>query len=421
MNFNRKTPRIFYGWWLVIGCFFIWLLQGGFILLGFTAFFDPIAEEFGWSYTQVSLAASLRGIETSLLAPVLGVMVDRFGPRRLMFGGMIIICLGFLMLGLMHSLAVYYFAFALIAIGLSGSSPTVAITAIANWFHRRVSLATGIIGAGFALGGLVVPMVVLLIDKFGWRDAVFILLVVTLVVNVPLSLLFRHKPEQYGYLPDGELRSTTLAAPAVSVPTVKLDMGVRQAMRSRAFWQISIALVLLQLTVNAVIVHVMPFLGTVGIMRSVASLVAMGVSLSSGLGRLGAGMLGDRLNKKHVTTASLVCSTLGLLAFHYVTPGAPWLLWTFMFLFGLGWGGIFTMRAGLIAEYFGRANFGTVLGIMLGMSSVGSFLGPVLAGWAFDAWGSYGYFWLELAGLAFLGVIIMVTTPPPGDRTVKLM
>ena len=87
---SKTGPRFFYGWWIVGAGFVVWLLSGGFIILGFTAFFEPITNEFGWSYVQVSVAAALRGVEVGLIAPFVGLIVDRWGPRKLMFGGFII-------------------------------------------------------------------------------------------------------------------------------------------------------------------------------------------------------------------------------------------------------------------------------------------------------------------------------------------
>ena len=94
----RKRPSIFYGWWIVVAAFFISAYFSGVVLFGFTAVFEPIAKEFAWSYAQVSFAASIRGMESSLLTPVAGYLFDRFGPRKLIFGGGIIIGLGFLLL-----------------------------------------------------------------------------------------------------------------------------------------------------------------------------------------------------------------------------------------------------------------------------------------------------------------------------------
>ena len=112
--------KIIYGWWIVLACSFIGLYVGGVVHFGFTAFFEPIREEFGWSYTQISFAASLRGLEMGIFSPVVGFLVDRFGPRKLMLWGIITVGFGLILLSLTHSLAMFYAAFLLIAFGASG-------------------------------------------------------------------------------------------------------------------------------------------------------------------------------------------------------------------------------------------------------------------------------------------------------------
>ncbi len=144
------------------------LYTNGIVHYGFTAVFEPIAEEFGWSYTQISLASSIRSLEIGLLAPVLGLLADRRGPRRLLLGGSILICMGFLILSRISSLAMFYGAFALISIGMSAYGQTVPMTAVANWFRRKAGLAIGIVSSGFARGGLMVPVLTKLIDIPQW-------------------------------------------------------------------------------------------------------------------------------------------------------------------------------------------------------------------------------------------------------------
>ena len=116
---NRNQFKIFYGWWVVVASFLIALYVGGTVFYGFTAFFEPIANEMGWSYTQISLAASLRGLEIGLLSPVVGILADRWGPRRLIFSGVLITVSGLLLLSSTSSLIMFYGAFALLSIGVS--------------------------------------------------------------------------------------------------------------------------------------------------------------------------------------------------------------------------------------------------------------------------------------------------------------
>jgi len=414
---NWKMPKVFYGWWIVGACFLTALLTGGFVVFGFTAFFEPIAGEFGWSYAQVSLAASIRGAEVGILAPIVGLLIDRWGPRRLAFGGTILVGIGLILLSRTISLGMFYGSFALVAIGISGLSPTVVMTAVINWFRRRVGIATGIMACGFAFGGLLVPVIVRLIDAFDWRTAIFILGLGTWVIGLPLALLLRHKPEQYGYLPDGEQDNNVIPYQGLApTQTIDKDIGAKQALKSSVFWHVALALTCQYLVVSAVIVHVMPYLSSTGIARSTSSLVATTLPVISIIGRLGSGWLGDRFDKRRIATGSLAIMSLGLLFFSYASDEGMWLLVPFIILFGIGWGGNVTLRPALLMEYFGRSSFGAIHGFMMGMISLGSISGPLLAGWVFDSWGSYYAAWLAFACLIFAALVIMATTPPAGTR-----
>ena len=409
-----KSSRVFYGWWIVGACFLISLYTGGTFILGFTAFFEPIANEFGWSYTQISLAASLRGANMGLLAPLMGFLVDRWGPRRLIFGGIILLGFALILLSRVTSLSMFYGTFIIVAFGISALSPTVLISTISNWFRRNAGIATGIMACGFALGSLLVPVVVRLIDVYDWRTTLFILAIFTFTIGVPLSLMVRHKPEQYGYLPDGDQSDFIITSDKPGPEQafeVEVNIGVKEALKSRAFWHIGLAMVLLFLPLSAVVVHVMPYLSSVGIARSTSSMVATAIPLVSIVGRLSAGWLGDRFNKIRVATGFIILVGLGLLFFSYVLNDRMWLLIPFVILYGIGWGSNLPMRAALMREYFGRNNFGTIFGFMMGMVAIGGVIGPIIAGWVFDNWGSYHAAWLLFACIVLISSIIMATTP----------
>ena len=103
MDSDPERPRIFYGWYIAAASLVNLLYTGGVANFGFTAVFEPIANEFRWSYAQISLASSLRGLEMGLLAPVVGFLVDKWGPKKMVFGGSIFLCLGFLLLSRVES------------------------------------------------------------------------------------------------------------------------------------------------------------------------------------------------------------------------------------------------------------------------------------------------------------------------------
>jgi sugar phosphate permease len=414
MHLKRKRPSVFYGWWIVGASFWISLVVAGEVHFGFTAFFEPIANEFGWSYAQVALASSLRGLEMGILSPVVGLVVDRIGPRRLVFGGAIIMGLGLALLSRISNLAMFYVAFVLITMGMSACVGTALMTAIAHWFRRRVSMAMGIANSGVAVGGLLVPLATVLIDVFGWRMAIFSLGLGTCALILLLSLLLRHKPEQYGYLPDGEAVSAEIAEPVTleQVPITESEIGLRQVLASRLYWHIAIAYMLSFMVVLSVVTHVMPYFSSIGIARGTSSLLASAMTVVTLFGRLGFGWLGDRFNKKRLAAMAIVGTGLGMLSFSGIAAGGMWLALPFIILLGIGYGGSATMLSVLVREYFGRSSFGTAIGFVLGIASIGQILGPPLAGWVFDTWGSYQGAWFGFTILVFVSSIVMATTPP---------
>jgi len=411
-DMEAKNRKVFYGWWIVAAGFFIAVYIGGFIHFGFTAVFEPIAGDFGWSYAQVSFAASLRGLQTSFLAPVVGLLMDRWGPRRLVFAGAAIIGLGLLLLSRINSLATFYGAFILIAIGVSTCIGVVPIATVGNWFQRKATLATGILVSGTAVGGLMVPLATRVIDIFEWRTAMAILGFGAWGIILPLSLLFRHKPEQYGYLPDGNLnRKLPASEGQPAAQGNKLNIGVKQVLRSSAFWHISMGFMCHILVMNAVITHVMPYLSSIGFTRSFSSLMASAIPLTSIVGRLGFGWLGDKFDKRRIASIGFVLVSLGLLSFGYVATGGAWMLVPSIVIIGLGYGGPVPMMPALVREYFGTVRLATVLGLVMGVAQIGNMVGPPLAGLAFDRLGSYQVAWFGLAGLIIVGMISLLTTP----------
>jgi MFS family permease len=416
-DIETKKGKVFFGWWIVVAGFFIAVYIGGCIHFGFTAFFEPIADDFGWSYTQVSFAASLRGMEMGLLSPVVGLIMDRYGPRRLVFIGAALCGLGLLLLSQINSLAAFYGVFLLIALGISTCVGIVPMATVSNWFKKRVTLATGIIVSGVAAGGLLVPLATQLIDIFEWRTAVVILGFGAWAILLPLSLLFRHKPEQYGYSPDGGPSKKLLTGESLSpVRDNGLSVGIKQVLKGSTFWHITIGFMCHILVMNAVVTHVMPYLTDVGISRQLSSLMASAIPLTSIAGRLSFGWLGDRFNKKQVTVLGFVIAGLGLLSFGCVDAAKAWLLVPSLILIGLGYGGVVPMMSALPREYYGVTRLATILGFMFGASALGGMIGPPLAGLVFDNFGSYQIAWFGFAGLIAVGMISLATMPAVGSK-----
>ena len=387
--------KIFYGWWIVLACFLISFYVGGAIFFGFTGFFEPIREEFGWSYTQISLAAGLRGLEMGIFAPLIGFLVDRFGARKLGFCGTITVGLGLILLSFTQSLAMFYASFLLIAFGAGGCASVVFMTAVANWFHKNVGIALGVMMSGFGASGLIVPIIVRLIDVYGWRTTLIILGLGMWTLGIPLSLVIRNKPEQYGYLPDGKVSKEPM--PGLEAQGKDVEIGLKEALRKRSFQYLNMVEAIRMMTLFAVVTHVMPYLSSVGIPRPTAGLVAGAIPLFSIIGRFGFGWLGDVFDKRNMITLTFCFLGLGTLAFSYVH--VRWVIFLFLILFSPGFGGGSILRGAILREYFGRNSFGKMLGIVMGSAAIGGIIGTTVAGWVFDTLGSYHVVWLVFGGV----------------------
>ena len=407
--------RVFYGWWITLACSLVGLYVAGSIFYGFTAFFEPIAAEFSWSYTQISFAVSLRGLEMGIFAPLVGFFADYFGPRKVLFSGVIITGCGLILLGQTQSLAMFYGAFVLLAFGAGGCTTVVTMTAVANWFRKKAGIALGIVSSGIGAGGLMVLLIVRLIDLYQWRTTLIILGVGLWIVGIPLSLVIRHRPERYGYLPDGEVPGTSSQSQKIQDNGVEIEL--KQALKMRTFMYLNLVEFVRMMILITVITHIMPYLSSVGMPRTTASLVAAAIPLIGIIGRFGFGWLGDIRNKKHVMAITMGLIILGVLALSFVHM--RWIIIPFLILFSLGHGGSMVIRAAIVREYFGRDSFGKMLGILMGSASIGGIIGPTLAGLSFDTWGSYRPIWLFLLGLLVIATLLTLKLKPVGVKTLQ--
>jgi MFS family permease len=362
----------------------------------------------------VAGAFALTRIESGILGPLQGWLVDRFGPRLILTIGTVMFGVGFMLFSLVDSIVTFYLCFLLIALGSSLGGFATLMVSIVSWFNRHRAKAIAMSQLGFSIGGLSVPLVILLLEAFGWRITAMMSGVAVLVIGLPLVQVVRHRPEDHGELPDGEPPVSSArdsSGMAAAGPAIR-DFTAREAMRTRAFWLISVGHALALLTVSAVMVHLIAHL-TEGMDYSMAQAGGV-VALLTGfqmLGQLSGGYLGDRFNKRLICVVCMVAHAAGLLLVTFA--GSFLMVLCFTILHGLAWGTRGPLMVALRADYFGPSSFGTIMGfssliVMLGMSS-----GPVFAGIMADIYGNYEVGLAVLAGLSLLGSFCFAAAKPP--------
>ena len=395
---TERGSRVFFGWWIVGSGFLVNTFNGALVFHAFGAYVVLLEADFGWSRTTFAFAFALQRIESGLLGPIEGWAIDRFGPRKVMMTGLVIFALGFLWLSQINSILTFYGAFLLIALGSVLGSFLPVTVAVVNWFNKKRALALAMVSLGFAAGGLIQPGVVTLLETLGWRGMAAASGLFVLAIGVPLAALVRHRPEDYGMLPDGEVTQ-----PGAMEPMPERGFTARQALRTKAFWFIALGHSSSLLVIGAVMVHFVAHV-TEGLGYSLAlaasMITVMTISMVIGQTVIG-GFLGDRVNKRLTIIVALSGHTVALLllAFSFNL----WMVLGFVIINGVCMGARGPLIQAMRADYFGRTSFGTIMGFSSMVMMGGMIIGPVVAGISYDTTGSYQIGFVILAILALSG------------------
>jgi sugar phosphate permease len=351
------------------------------------------------------------------------------GPRKLILFGMIVAGCGLIYMSHIQSLIGFYVAFLIMAVGLSFGWVGPPMYTVANWFIKRRSRALSFLLAGTSLGGLLVPLLVLLIAQAGWRTSMMAVGIGFCVIGLPIAMIIKHRPEKHGYLPDGDVVGVSGHIPIaytlkneatddVDSTVIESNFGVSQVIRTRTFWLLSLAVMLSMFTASAVMVLEMPHLENVGISREVAGLAVTFTTLLSLIGSLVGGLLGDVIKKSHALSIALALQCAGLFIFSYIYH--PWHLVPFLLLYGIGFGATIPLRPAMFADYFGRTNIGAILGLMMSSALFGSVLSPLIAGWFFDINGKYqGIFTIYAVALSLAIPAVLLAGQPTRETNTK--
>ena len=258
-NIFRPNGHVFYGWWIVLACAGVQWLAALTWMHSYGGYALKLQADFGWSMSVLSLAFALTRLESGLLGPLQGWLVDRYGPRRILIIGTLIFAVGFFTFSMVESITTYFVAFILIALGSSLGGFATLMVSIVSWFDAHRAKAVAMSQIGFSAGGLCVPFVMMGLEAFGWRSMALYSGILILVVGLPLVSLVRHRPEDYGEVPDG-IRAQDDDGKNSSSTDTQISLSWRQAVKEPSFWLISSGHALSLLTVSSMLAHLIPYL-----------------------------------------------------------------------------------------------------------------------------------------------------------------
>jgi len=424
---KRKFPKIFIGWWMVLTGGLISAWGAGYHVYGFSALFKPISSELGLSRAVTSVAASIGRFEGGFEAPLTGWVTDRYGPRIIILIGVFLFGLGLVLMNFVTSTWTYYLIWGVIVgTGFNIAGTLTTDLAITNWFVKKRGLALGIKWAISGLGGSVVlPFIVArLIVTQGWRMSCIFGGLVMLFVGFPLAWvsLKSRRPEYYGLLPDGAVIEKEVSATGQAVDrgvkyaaeVDEVEFSVRQALRTPAYWLLIMTQSIHSLAMPVVNIHGIPFLTDIGI-NPVKAASMLAVMILTGIPtRFIGGFISDRVKKQHLRFligGAYLLQAVGFVAI-LQNQSIP-MIYTWLILYGIGYGAAFTLNTAMRGRYFGRKAFGSIAGWSRLLLLPVGIAAPIYIGWVFDTTGSYlSAFTLVTALLALSAITMSLIRPP---------
>jgi sugar phosphate permease len=405
--------RLFYGWYMVAAGSGLQFLQSGLMTQSFGAYLAVLQVERGWSKTALSGAAALQQMESAILGPVLGWFIDRFGPQGMIRAGIVVFGIGLMLLSFTDTLVAFYAAFVVIALGASLCGFFPVNVALIHWFERWRARALSSLSLGIAFGGISVPLVAWSLQTYGWRATAFVSGIIAIVLGLPMAMVFKRRPEDHGMVADG-ITSADRPGEEVAIknPDLGRDFTAREALRTPAFWLLSLGHGFALLVVHAVSVHAIAHMHQgLGYSVAQASLVYTLLTLSQIGGVVIGWLIGDRYDKRLISGGCMLGHMAGLLLLTYASA-VPMVL-AFAVLHGAAWGLRGPFMQALRADYFGRSAIGMILGLSVMIIVVGQVGGPMVAGILADATGNYRAGFTILALLAGVGSLFFFFARKP--------
>jgi MFS family permease len=413
-----RFPRVFYGWWIVVSVLLSLILHAG-AYYSFGIFFKPMQVELGWSRADISWALFINQAIHGAGYVVVGSLVDRYDPRKVIPGFALCLLAGFILTSRAVALWQLYIAYGMIAgigFGLGYSS---LAGVIARWFEKKRGLALGIVSSGMAIGTILVPPVIsYLIHKTDWRFTILTIGILLFAVYIVVAFVVKRRPEDKGMMPYGmtiEKLSTSEVIESAENPLTR-DLTLRQAVKGKTLWVLVVSFALYTFGQQMVMFHLVNHATDAGLRQTTAAGILSLTGIGSLCGRLVMGSLADRFSPIKLLRVLMLAMAAALPALIFL-HGVPGFM-VFGLGFGLLYGGIVPLQATSLQSLFGSRSLGSVYGFVMFTLLVIGGLGTLSAGYVFDLTQSYSGAFVCSAVLCIVATVVtlLLKAARPKDR-----
>lgn len=407
MHLSSKTNGgLFYGWIVVAVSSVVFALTLG-SRYCFGVFFKPLGNEFALTRTATSSIFSIYMLLCPVFAMIGGRILDRHGPRIVVFSMGVCTGLGFILTGQARFLWQLFLSYSLLLAMGTGPGYAVLMSTASRWFDKRRGLALAITASGGGLGTIVLaPCVSYILYTFDWRAAIIVLGLIVGLVIAPLSMLLKKEPAEMGMLPDGEIVPPHSTAGANSRDLHPPGVSLAQALRTGNFWFFGIVWLLFSLCIHFVYTHIVPYATDMGISPVEAAAVLGLIGGITILGRLVMGVISDRAGRK---ASAVICGLLQVGAMIWLGWARElWMFYLFAIVYGFASGGFDIPITALIGDIFGLQSLGEIMGALIIGWGLGAAIGPAVGGIIFDV--TKNYFVAFMIGALTMTVATSVVT-----------
>ncbi len=384
---DNKRKDIYYGWFIVLAAF-IALLVLSIRNYSFGVFIDPLTEDFGWDRAPLTLVVSISLLVTSFFGMISGRLSDRYGVKKVMGIGTILLTAGFLLSSQIRHLYHLYFTFFLIGIGASAIYIPAATT-VTRWFDERRGLAVGISVSAIAIGmAFFPPLLERSIFAFGWRSTFILIGIITLLAMSFSTAVMKRSPSGAEEGPK----------------KVEKDYTLKEALKTRYFWIIYFMFMMAQFSALTITTHLVPYSADIGFSSFFAAATMTAVGIANIFGRVLGGWTSDKLGVIKGVAIFFVFQAAAIFSLPLFSGLVA--VYSVALLFGLSYGGWVMIYPVITSRLFGTKNSGAILGALGTVAGIGGGLGPYVAGYIYDVTGLYDLAFL-ISGVLMLGAFAL--------------